>query len=116
VVEPTGSGEYVVTLDVVARKMRADSVGNETEVPMNDLVEIGVFAGGPPVNTDLILAFDDHGEPLHLERHRIRSGRQTIRITVPREPVRAGIDPYGKLVDRQRRDNVVGVERPSHTG
>jgi hypothetical protein len=110
VVEPTSNGEYVVTLDVVARKMRADSVGNETEVPMDDLVEIGVFTGGPPVGTDLILAFDDHGEPLHLERHRIRSGRQSIRITVPRVPVRAGIDPYRKLVDRRGNDNVAGVE------
>jgi len=46
VVEPTGTGEYVVTLDVVARKMRADGEGNETEVPMEDLVEIGIFAPG----------------------------------------------------------------------
>ena len=45
-VEPTGDGEYEVTLDVVAKKLRADSVGNETEVPMDDLVEIGVFAPG----------------------------------------------------------------------
>jgi hypothetical protein len=109
-VEPTGTGEYIVTLDVVARKLRADGVGNETEVPMDDLVEIGVFTGGPPIHTDLNLAFDDHGEPLHLERHRIRSGRQTLRITVGGEPVRAGIDPYRKLIDRRGRDNVVGVE------
>lgn len=26
--------------------MRADSVGNETEAPMDDVVEIGVFAPG----------------------------------------------------------------------
>jgi hypothetical protein len=45
-----------------------------------------------------------------LERHRIRRGEQTIRITVPNEPARAGIDPYRKLIDRQRDDNVIGVE------
>ncbi|MGH7576156.1 MAG: ABC transporter permease/M1 family aminopeptidase [Longimicrobiales bacterium] len=101
VVEPTGAGEYVVTLDVVARKVRADSVGNETEVPMNDLIEIGVFAPGEGGSL---------GEPLHLERHRIRSGEQTIRITVSREPARAGIDPWRKLIDRQGADNVVEVE------
>jgi aminopeptidase N len=110
VVEPTGTGEYVVTLDVVARKMRADSVGNETEVPMDDFVEIGVFTGGAPINTDLNLDFDEHGEVLHLQRHRIRTGRQTIRITVPQPPVRAGIDPYRKLVDRRSADNVTGIE------
>ena len=84
VVEPTGTGEYQVTLDVVAKKLRADSIGRETETPMNDLVEIGVFAPGEG---------DGLGAPLYLKRHRIRSGKQTIRITVPREPARAGIDP-----------------------
>jgi hypothetical protein len=68
---------------------------------MDDLVEIGVFAPGEGGGL---------GEPLYLKRHRIRSGEQTIRITVPREPARAGIDPYRKLFDRQRDDNVVAAE------
>jgi len=101
VAEPTGGGEYQVTLDVVAKKLRADGIGNETEVPMHDLVEIGVFAPGEE---------DGPREPLYLKRHRIRSGEQTIRITVPREPARAGIDPWHKLIDRERDDNVVDVE------
>ena len=96
----TESGQYEVTLDVVARKVRADSVGRETEVPMNDLVEVGVFA---PADGDA------RGEALHLRRHRIRSGRQTIRITVPHAPARAGVDPHGKLIERDRADNVVEV-------
>jgi ABC-2 type transport system permease protein len=101
-VERIPTGEYEVTLDVVAKKMRADSTGKETEVPMDDLVEIGVFGRGD----------DARSEPLYLKRHRIRSGKQTIRITVPREPARAGIDPYRKLFDRQRDDNVVSVGGP----
>jgi hypothetical protein len=99
-VQRSGAGEYVVSLDVVAKKLRADSVGHETEVPMDDFVEIGVFA---PNKTDGL------GAPLYLHRHRIKSGTQTIRITVPREPSRAGIDPYHKLIDRQGGDNVVEV-------
>ena len=47
--------------------------------------------------------------PLYLQRHRIRSGKQSISITVPRAPTRAGIDPYGKLIDREREDNVADV-------
>jgi hypothetical protein len=34
------------TLEVVAQKLRADGVGLETATPMNDLLEVGVFAGG----------------------------------------------------------------------
>ncbi|MEO8138118.1 MAG: M1 family aminopeptidase [Gemmatimonadota bacterium] len=100
-VEPAGTGEYVVTLDVVAKKLRADSVGHETELPMDDLIEVGVFPAGSGAGL---------GEPLYLERRRIKGGAQTIRITVPREPGRAGIDPYHKLIDRHGEDNVVAVE------
>ena len=90
-----------MTLDLVARKMRADGQGNETEVPMDDLVEIGVFSPGEDGRL---------GEPLHFERHRIRSGAQTIVITVPRAPARAGIDPWHKLIDRRRNDNIEPIE------
>jgi hypothetical protein len=100
IVERTADGKYQVTLDVEARKLRADSVGRETEIPMNDLVEIGVF--GDSKNGAL-------GEPLYLERHRIHSGRQTIRVVVSREPKRAGIDPYDKIIDRERGDNILAV-------
>ena len=96
-VRPTGGGAYEVTLDVVGKKTRADSTGHEIEVPMNDLVDIGVFAAGGEQGSD---------QPLYLKRHRIRSGRQTITITVARKPARAGVDPYDKLIDRNRDDNV----------
>ena len=41
--EPVG-GTWRVTMDVNARKTIVDSAGAERDVPMNDLVEIGVFA------------------------------------------------------------------------
>jgi hypothetical protein len=64
---------------------------------MNDLVEVGVFASG-------------QDDPLYLVRHRIRSGKQTLRIIVPQEPSRAGVNPYRKLIELERGDNVVEVE------
>ncbi len=82
--------------------MRADSIGKETEVPMDDFIEIGLFAPGKG---------EGLGEPLYLQRHRIVTGEQTIRITVPSEPARAGIDPYRKLIERKRDDNVIEAAR-----
>jgi aminopeptidase N len=96
-VERMADGKFQVTLDVRAKKLRADSLGKEVEIPMNDLVEIGVFGDGK--NGAL-------GEPLYLERQRIHSGGQRIRIVVAREPKRAGIDPYDKIIDRERGDNM----------
>lgn len=66
-------------------------------LPMDDLVEIGVFA---PAEKGEVL-----GKPLYVQKHRIRSGRQTITVTVPQKPDRAGIDPYG-LLDWEEGDNI----------
>ena len=42
--------------------------------------------------------------------HRVRSGEQTITVTVPRAPSDAGIDPYHLLFEADRFDNVEEVE------
>ena len=107
VAEPAG-GAYRVTLFVNASKARADSVGTQTPVAMDDAVEVGVFAGA---------ALDGSlGETLYLKQHRIRSGKQTILLTVPRLPTRAGVDPYRKLIERDQDDNVAAVVRKSGAG
>ena len=90
-------GKYELTLEVLAQKLRANSTGVETPTPMNDLVEIGVFAAGK----------DD---PVYVVRHRIHTGKQTLRIIVPQKPALAGVDPNRKLIERERGDNVVEVE------
>ncbi|HEX8155365.1 MAG TPA: M1 family aminopeptidase [Thermoanaerobaculia bacterium] len=90
-------GKYEVTLDVLAQKMRSKGTGADTPTPMNDPIEVAVFA-----------AEDD--KPLYLARHPIHSGKQTLRLIVPREPSRAGLDPYAKLIERERGDNMVEVE------
>jgi hypothetical protein len=98
----TKAGTWQVRLDVRARKVVADSAGVETPVPMDEWVEIGVFGaageGGTP------------GKPLHLQKHRIRSGAQTVTVNVPRKPLRAGIDPNHLLIDLETDDNVVEVK------
>lgn len=99
--EPAGNGAWRVTLDVEAQKVRADGSGKETEVAMNDLVEIGVFG-------------DATADPLYLQKHRIRSGRQRISVVVKGTPARAGVDPQLLLIDRNWSDNLrpIVVEQP----
>ncbi len=101
--ERIAAGEWEVTLDVRARKVVVDEQGIETEVPMDDLVEVGVFA-----------AVEDGslGVPLYQQMHRIRSGDQHIILTVPKEPSRAGIDPRNLLIDVKPDDNLKEINRP----
>ena len=96
------SGTWEVTIDVQARKVVVDTAGIETEIPMDDLIEVGVFAAAE-VGT--------LGEPLYQQMHRIRSGEQRITVIVPREPVRAGIDPRNLLIDVKPGDNLTEVSR-----
>jgi ABC-type transport system involved in multi-copper enzyme maturation permease subunit len=98
----TAAGGWQVTLRVKARKVTVDPAGRETVVPMDEWVPIGVFA---PTEQGA-----DFGETLYLRMHRIRSGEQTITVTVPRKPSDAGIDPYVVLIDLERFDNVEEVE------
>lgn len=62
---------------------------------MNDMIEVAVFGA------------DD--KAVYRRLHRIRSGAQTITITVPSRPVRAGVDPDHELLDRKPEDNVMEI-------
>jgi hypothetical protein len=90
-----GGGRYEVTLKVMAKKVRADESGAQTDVPMDDLVDIGVLG--------------DDDTPLYLQKHRVRSGESTFTLEVSGKPARAGIDPVVKLIDRRPDDNTVAA-------
>lgn len=100
--QQTVSGDWQVTIKVQARKVVVDSMGVESILPMDDLAEIGVFA---PTEDDT-----KQGEPLYLQMHRLVSGQQTITVTVPKKPARAGIDPSQLLIDLKLGDNVKKVK------
>jgi aminopeptidase N len=98
------AGGYRVTFTVEAAKLKADATGRDKAVPMSHLIEVGVFADA------------DLREPLYLQKQWIRSGTQTITVTVPRQPARAAIDPYNNFIERDaleraRTNNVVELTR-----
>lgn len=87
---------WEVTLKVQASKVDIARTGKETALPMNDLLEIGLYEEGA-VN------------PLYLKMHRIVSGEQLIKVVVPRKPKHGGIDPNYLMIDIRVDDNVVEV-------
>jgi aminopeptidase N len=90
-----GGGRWEVTVSVSAKKFQADALGAEKEVPMDQLVDIGVL--------------NAKGVPLLLEKRRVKSGLQDFVLTVPEKPAKAGIDPLNILIDRVPDDNVTPV-------
>ena len=93
--------KWQVTMEVEAKKVVADSAGKEKEVPIGEWVEIGAFA--PAENGERL------GKPLYVQKHRVRSGRQTITFVVTGKPARGGIDPYS-LLDWEEGDNIEPIE------
>ncbi|MHA4844148.1 ABC transporter permease/M1 family aminopeptidase [Flavitalea antarctica] len=95
----TRAGSWEVTMKVEAQKLVIDRVGNEKEVPMNDWLEVGLYEEGR-----------DLSKPLYLQKHRVLSGEQTIKVTVPRKPDRGGIDPNYLMIDLRLDDNIIEPE------
>jgi len=99
-VTPTADKKFKVVLAVESRKFKADGLGAETPMPLDDYIEIGVFSGKK-----------DHEVPLFLEKKKITQEKQTFEVVVDQMPTRAGIDPYNKLIDRISDDNMVDVTK-----
>jgi hypothetical protein len=94
----SGAGGWRVTFNVRSRKLVVDTTGAEVEVPMDDLVEVGVFARAAGEGaTDTLV---------YLRQHRLRAGEQTISVTVPERPARVGVDPRHLLVEEKTKDNM----------
>jgi ABC-type transport system involved in multi-copper enzyme maturation permease subunit len=94
-------GKYDVTINVEAHKYKADAKGNETEVPMDDWIDIGAFAK-PEKDRK-------YGKTLYRDRVHVTGNTATFTFTTDEQPDEAGIDPFLLLIDRVPDDNVKKV-------
>lgn len=94
-------GKYDVTISVEAHKYKADAKGNETEVPVNDYMDIGAFAKTAKGR--------QYGDTLYRERVHITQKDSTFTFTTATLPDKAGIDPFDLLIDRIPDDNTKSV-------
>ncbi len=97
-------GKYDVTVEVETKKYKADEKGNETEVPVNDWIEVGALAAPEKGKK--------YGKVLHRERVHMTAGKGTYTFTTDTLPDKAGIDPLLLLVDRVPDDNMAKVTVP----
>jgi ABC-2 type transport system permease protein len=99
------NGGYDVTLTVSAKKLYADGAGKETEAPMDETLDVGLF-DAEPGKTGF-----DKSKVIEFTRAPIHSGVQTIHLVSDKAPRFAGVDPYNKLIDRNGDDNTIAVGR-----
>ncbi|GAB3168554.1 ABC transporter permease/M1 family aminopeptidase [Telluribacter humicola] len=91
--KPTADGAWLVTMDLLAHKVQVDTTGVETEVSMNDLIEVGIWGKSGMT------------KPLYLKKEKIRSGMNRLTIKVSEQPEEVGIDPRHLLIDTEMYDN-----------
>ena len=101
-----GNGQYRVKLYLRTATEYYDKSGKETA------------KGKGPVIADIAVLTDDNKNkdgmttkvPLLMQKRSLTPGEHVIEVTVKGKPVKAGIDPYNKLLDRVSDDNLVNVD------
>jgi aminopeptidase N len=96
-------GRWSVELELDAAKRYADEKGKETDAPLDEVFDVGVFTAEPG-KRDFTAA-----SVLSLQGQRLRTGRQKLTVVVDREPNFVGVDPYNKYVDANSDDNVLAL-------
>jgi hypothetical protein len=94
-------GRYDVALTIAAHKFYADGRGHETEAPLGETMDIGLFARRPGEaefgSRDVVV----------MSRETVHTGSQTLRFVTARAPTFGGVDPYVTIIDRNADDNLV---------
>ncbi len=98
IVQDLGNNQWKVILKTNSRKLRADERGKETDIAINDWIEIGAFA--KPEGDK------KYGKTLHRERVRISQRDNIFSFIVNEKPDKVGIDPFSLLIDRNPKDNL----------
>jgi len=93
--------EYEVTIKTSSEKFRSDSLGHETQIPVSDYIDIGVFGESKHKG--------QAGKPIATQRVKVQSKNNTYTFRVKEKPAQAGIDPYNYLIDRIPDDNLKPV-------
>ncbi|HYC88534.1 MAG TPA: M1 family aminopeptidase [Thermoanaerobaculia bacterium] len=99
-------GRWDVTIPIAAKKFYATGDGVETETPLAERIEVGLFTAEPGSD-----AFQQ-SDVIMMERQPIRSGIQTLKFVTEKRPAFAGVDPYNFYIDRDSADNVLPVASP----
>src|SRR5690554_4471761 len=91
-------GRYDIKFDIESYKMYADTIGNETQQPLNEWVDLGFYS-------------DAAGEKLQgWQRVNITGEQSVFTLIADSLPAKAAIDPRRMLIERVITDNEKSIE------
>jgi hypothetical protein len=100
------NGKWETTFTLNSKKIYYDDKGKEEKVDnKKNLVDIGLF-GEDVVGEDGVTIKN----PLYFKVKWLKSGDTVFTAITDEKPLKAGIDPYNKLIDRNSDDNLKSVE------
>lgn len=98
------NGKYQTTVKIKAAKMKADTIGNETEMALDDWIDIGFF--GDPDEEKLVFE----------QRVKIDQNDLVFTFDLDSLPLKAAIDPRRLLIERVYSDNIKTVQENETDG
>tara|TARA_R110002167_G_C12288765_1_gene615876 strand:- start:67 stop:603 length:537 start_codon:yes stop_codon:yes gene_type:complete len=100
------NGKWETTFTVNSKKIYYDDTGKEKLIDdKKNLVDVGLF--GEDITGDDGVTIKN---PFYFEIKWLSAGDNTFTIVTDEKPLKAGIDPYNKLIDRNSDDNLETVE------
>ena len=94
-------GKYRAALFATCEKFIADSIGKQGSASLNDWIDVGFFGEDTDGKDSLIF----------LEKIHVDSVHAGFTVMLTHKPVKAGIDPYYKLIDRNLTDNIKEIRK-----
>lgn len=100
------NGKWETTFTVNTQKTYHDNRGREKNVDKKkNLIDIGLF-GEDIVNDEGVTIKN----PLYFKLEWLKPGDNIFKIVTDAKPLKAGIDPYNKLIDRNSDDNLKTID------
>ncbi len=100
------NGKYETTFTIDSKKIYYDDTGKEERTDdRTNYIEVGLFGEDIVDEQEVPLK-----NPYFLQRKWLKPGNNTFTIVTDKKPLKAGIDPYNKLIDRNSDDNLKPVE------
>ena len=93
------NGKYEVSMQTESFKIKADTIGNETQVPVNEWIDIGAFSD------------DEEKNLIFSKRVKVNKSEMTFSFLLDEKPARVAIDPRQLLIDRVFKDNSKSVTK-----